>query len=162
MRLKAQLAHLEQENKSLSISRWFGCLNRNGLDKALAKLDLTDTWLLFLDVDYLKALNNRLGKPQAGALIKACIKPRSGDIIGTFGQWFSGDEFAGVFWSKADAIGYAQRTQMRMHAYGISATFVILPTSYRVTPHVTLDYADALCNYVKQELKKRDLIIVLG
>lgn len=159
--LEAQLAQLEAKAARLEYNKGFGCLTRNGLDEALAALDTTNAWLLFLDIDRFKEINARYGKQGSNKLVNACIEGRDHDLIGTFGQWFSGDEFAGVFWSKAAALAYAARVQAKMHARGFSGTFIVLPATYRATPHITLNYADGVCSYLKEVLNKRDLILLI-
>ena len=162
--LEARVKVLEQlttnlihENKELATSAWFGCLTRNGLDQALKGLDISAAWFVFFDVDKLKSLNDKHGKAKASRLISECITPRAGDLLAVHGQWFSGDEFAAVLWSKHAAIGYAQRVQAEMHKRGFSATFAILCA--RDTAHTTLVLADQVCNFIKQEKHIRDVII---
>lgn len=160
--LEAQIAQLEAKAARLEYNSGFGCLTRKGLDEVLTTLDTTGAWLMFLDVDHFKQVNDKHTKLGANALIKECTEGRDGDLIGTFGQWFSGDEFAGVFWSKAVAVAYAQRVQQKMHDRGFSATFIILPANYRGTPLDTLNYADDVCNLaIKGKLNKRDLIVLI-
>ena len=148
----AQVKHLEAKIHRLSISLWFGVLTRQGLDEALADLDVTGLYLVFFDIDRLKQANDRYGKVKSSAYIKASIQPRANDILGEkeriIGQWFSGDEFVGIF-TESEVLGYAQRVQRTLHQYQMSATFIILPATHRVNVLRTIDYADAVCQMLK-------------
>src|SRR4051812_411795 len=87
------IAELHQKCQRLSISKSFGCLNRNGLDEAISDIDLTGFSLVYIDVDDLKLNNRKFGKPGVNTRTKEAIHMRRWyDVI--IGQWFSGDEFA--------------------------------------------------------------------
>lgn len=164
--LENRVKELEAVAERLRVSPWFGCLNRNGLDEALALINLDNAWFDYFDVDNLRGLNDLYGKPYASQLIFDSIPPRATDLIAyvsypTTGQWFSGDELVTVCWDKADAIGYAQRTQQRMHERNFSATHVILPALYKGSAHATLEYADNIVTHLKKKLNQRDCIVCI-
>lgn len=150
----ARIKQLEDKIHRLSVSLWFGVLTRQGLDEALKDLDVTGLQLVFFDIDRLKQANERYGKIKSSAYIKASIHPRANDILGEkeriVGQWFSGDEFIGLF-ADNEAIGYAQRVQRTLHSYAMSATFIILPATHRVNVVQTIEYADGVCQLLKSK-----------
>lgn len=106
----------------LSISKWFGCLNSNGLNEAISHLDLTDLCLVYFDVDNLKQANERWGKPESSRRIATAIKLRETDIV--YGQYFSGDEFM-AFVTKDQALGLVLRLRKNFAAVEMSATYII-------------------------------------
>ncbi len=164
--LQARIVELTAIVDRLRMSVWFGCLNRNGLNEALKTLTLDTVWFDYFDVDNLRGMNDLYGKPRSSQMIAECIQPRTTDVLAfakqpTTGQWFSGDEFVTVCWSRQDAIGYAQRVQGLMHDHGFSATHVVLPALYKGTISATLEYADAVITYLKKKKDQRDCIVVI-
>jgi len=159
---EARIRQLEIDNYLLSISPVFGVLTRPALELLLRHTDLTDLWVCFCDIDAMKAANSRYGKPMVNSFIRRAIKPRAHDIIGEHktpivGQWFSGDEFVGVF-TASDALGYAQRVQLTLYEVGMSATFVLAPTNYLSTVFTTIAFCDNAVQAAKS-LNHRALII---
>lgn len=118
------LHQLQAKCERLSISRWFGCLNRNGLDEAITGMDFGGLALVYLDVDDLKKANERWGKAQSSARIAQAIKMRSNDLV--YGQWFSGDEFA-AFVPIDSAYDFAMRWQANFKAADMSVTICVAP-----------------------------------
>lgn len=130
----------------LSISKWFGCLNSNGLNEAISHLDLTDLCLVYFDVDNLKQANEKWGKPESSRRIAAAIQLRETDIV--YGQYFSGDEFM-AFVRKDQALGLVLRLRKNFAAVEMSATYVIAENLNNFDIDVFGDQCDAFVAVLK-------------
>lgn len=130
----------------LSISKWFGCLNSNGLNERLRTLDLTDMALVYFDVDNLKWANEKWGKPESSRRIAQAIKLRETDVV--YGQYFSGDEFM-AFVQKDQALGLVLRLRKNFAAVEMSATYVIVETLENFDIDVTGDQCDEFVTVMK-------------
>lgn len=133
----------------LSISKWFGCLNSNGLNERLRTLDLTDLCLVYFDVDNLKQANEKWGKPESSRRIAQAINlssKRKTDIV--YGQYFSGDEFM-AFVRKDQALGLVARLRKNFTAVEMSATYVIAENLENFDIDVFGDQCDAFVTVLK-------------
>lgn len=140
------LHQLQAKCERLSISRWFGCLNRNGLDEAITGMDFGGLALVYLDVDDLKKANERWGKPNASARIAQAIKMRSNDLV--YGQWFSGDEFA-AFVPIDSAYDFAMRWQANFKRVEMRVSICIAP----ITANASVDRLADQCDDRLTQLK---------
>lgn len=144
------LYQLQAKCERLSISRWFGCLNRNGLDEAISGMDFAGLSLVYIDVDDLKLANNRWGKVESSARIAKAIKMRRSDVV--FGQWFSGDEFA-AFVPNDVAYSFAMHWQQNFKAVDMSISVCIAPILLGVSIERLADQCDERLTFVKQYAK---------
>jgi len=144
------LETLHAKCQRLSVSNWFGCLNRNGLDEAIAELEFDGLCLVFADVDNLKQANERWGKVSSSARIAQAIKMREVDIV--FGQWFSGDEFA-AFVPVETAYEFAMHWQSNFKAVDMSISICIAPIPPGVTIESLANQCDERLTNVKQLAK---------
>jgi predicted signal transduction protein with EAL and GGDEF domain len=150
------LYQLQEKCKRLEVSRWFGCLNRNGLDEAIAGMDFNGLALVYADVDDLKTANEKWGKAQSSARIAQAIKMRGSDIV--FGQWFSGDEFA-AFVPVDHAYAFALRLQQNFKKVGMGVSICIAPITENASIEALADQCDERLTAVKKFTK--GLIIFL-
>ena len=147
------LESLHAKCQRLSVSNWFGCLNRNGLDEALAELNLDGLAMVYGDADDLKLANLKWGKVNASARIAQAIKKtirRAIDII--FGQWFSGDEFC-AFVPVETAYAFAQHWQSNFKAVDMSISICIAPIRASVSIEILANQCDERLTEVKQLTK---------
>lgn len=140
------LETLSAKCQRLETSRWFGCLTRNGLDEAIAELDLTGLCLVYWDVDDLKRANETWGKPESSSRIANAIKMRDTDVI--CGQYFSGDEFM-AFIPAHEVLGFVRRLRMNFSAVDMSATYVIAENLENFDIDVLGDQCDAFVTLLK-------------
>ena len=164
--LTARINDLEAKIRYLSISPAFGCLTRPALNLLLLSMDTSDLYACYFDIDHMGEHNKVHGKPRLNAIITHVIKPRHNDIVAegrspmVVAQWFSGDEFVGIF-ARHDALGYAQRCQRGFHRYQMSATFVLTPLNYQPSAIASIEYADDTATVAKRH-NRRNCIIRLG
>jgi predicted signal transduction protein with EAL and GGDEF domain len=144
------LHQLQAKCERLSVSRWFGCLNRNGLDEAIAGMDFGGLALVYADVDDLKTANERWGKAQSSARIAQALKMRSNDIL--FGQWFSGDEFA-AFVPVDEAYAFALRLQENFKKVSMGVSICIAPITENTSIECLADQCDDRLTAVKKMSK---------
>ncbi len=150
------LYQLQAKCQRLSVSRWFGCLNRNGLDEAIYGMDFGGLALVYIDVDDLKLANNQWGKIDSSARIAQAIKMRGTDVV--FGQWFSGDEFA-AFVPVDYAYAFAMHWQANFKSVDMSISVCIAPIVLGVSIERLADQCDERLTEVKKFAK--GLIIYL-
>lgn len=160
-----RIAELERIVDRLSISPWFNCLTRVALNEVLTTIDVNHLWLCYFDVDKLKYANEKWGKIVASQNIAQAIKPRAYDILGEHrvpivGQWFSGDEFVALL-PQVDVLGYANRVQRGLHRYQMSATFVLLPSSHKLTVFDSINYAENVIKLLKGK-NLRNLVVEIS
>jgi len=141
------LESLHAKCQRLSYSNWFGCLNRNGLDEALAELSLDGLAMVYGDADDLKLANLKWGKPNASARIAQAIKMRETDVI--CGQWFSGDEFC-AFVPVETAYAFAQHWQSNFRVVEMSISICIAPIRVGISIETLANQCDDRLTNVKK------------
>jgi len=119
--LQAQIEELRNENNTLKHDNAFGILTRGGLEIEYRKLT-GDQYAVFIDLDGIHALNEKLGSYEAvDALVRNAFASRRDDLVLTIaGKWKSGDEI--LFIVKADPDGFIARLHSDLAANGLSAT----------------------------------------
>lgn len=110
--------------RKLAINPNFGCLTRNALDIMLEDFDWRDMAIVYLDIDNLKAANDRWGKEEVNRRIRESIEFRATD----FSNYFSGDEIVAIV-PVNDCLGLVQRVQRELNSRDMSATILILTNS---------------------------------
>ena len=144
------LESLHAKCQRLSVSNWFGCLNRNGLDEAIAELNFDGLCLVYGDVDDLKLANLKWGKVNSSARIAQAIKMRETDVI--CGQWFSGDEFC-AFVPVETAYAFAQHWQSNFRSVDMSISICIAPIISGISIETLANQCDDRLTEVKQLTK---------
>ncbi|HUH31849.1 MAG TPA: diguanylate cyclase [Rhodanobacter sp.] len=138
-----------------------GVFNRRAWNEragaALATLDKGPTALLFLDLDYFKALNDRLGHHSGDRALIAVAKTlkaelRPADLLGRYG----GEEFVALLaaTTTAQAIDVAMRLCRRVHRLDIAAggDGTMLTASIGIAIHQPSDSLEALVERADQAM----------
>jgi GGDEF domain-containing protein len=155
--LRRDLAAAEQKIAERSMSPWFGCLNRNGLDAALVSADLTGMAVVYWDLDSLKACNDLWGKSTSSQKVASALSEmRKDDVI--VGQWFSGDEFLALV-PFSDAMGFAQRMLHALQHQEMSATFVITPLFTGIDLFQIGEDSDEMVNKAKKNGNRGSIVL---
>ena len=162
--LEAKIAELERKIGHYQRSSAFGCYTRAALEiDILPTFDTTGLTLVFLDIDHLKALNDRYGKAVRKNADQLCVNERisaafaamrSADVL--IGQWFSGDEFIALV-PDIDASGFASRLRFELGLYAITATFVIAPIWHTQPLIETINAADNTASWYKAQDKRNSI-----
>jgi len=118
--LQARIDELETENNTLKYDAGFGILTRGGLEIEARKLT-GDLYAVFVDLDGIHALNEKLGSYEAvDALVRKAFSMRRDDLVlAISGKWKSGDEV--LFIVRADPDGFIARLHSDLAANGLSA-----------------------------------------
>lgn len=124
-----RIAHLETLTSRLAWNNDFGCYNRNGFEHLKwPEIQASARWIVYLDIDGMKGLNDELGKHEVNARIRQALGAlRSTDNVFA-GQFYSGDEFAVVICeaedgSVGDPKGLIERLAAEFQKVGIKATY---------------------------------------
>lgn len=138
-----------------------GVFNRRAWNErasaALATLDKGPTALLFLDLDYFKTLNDRLGHHSGDRALIAVAKTlkaelRPADLLGRYG----GEEFVALLdaTTTAQAIDVATRLCRRVHRLDIAAGSdgTMLTASIGIAIHQPTDSLEALVERADQAM----------
>ena len=114
--------------KLLQWNEQLGCYTRPGFEHIVWR-EVSDvaTWLIFFDVDNMKALNSNGSWDKTSDLIKSCVHLRSTDFVCAVGQVLSGDEFVVAITERtgefSDPLKLCERIQGNFKAHNASATF---------------------------------------
>lgn len=113
----------------LSHDAAFDILTRSGLEHLCwPKIVKEASYIIFIDIDHMHELNERLGYEKVNEIIRASIHGR--DVVKKerraldIGRWFSGDEIV-IIIRDGDPVKYAKSLLREMHRNGISGTFGI-------------------------------------
>jgi GGDEF domain-containing protein len=130
------IAQQQQLIYRLAWDEAFGCHTRAGFEHVIwPEIQGRARWLVFFDIDYMKALNDKAGgyHPVDEMIKRALAVVRCSDYVA--GRWMSGDEIL-VAITEADnrnvldrsvPEGMVQRLQEALAVQGMSATFAIVP-----------------------------------
>lgn len=118
-------AQLLAELEELKNDKAFGILTRPAFEIEHRKVD-NAVAVIFLDLDNIHALNDKLGHECVNDMIKKAINIRHDDLM-LSGRWYSGDELA--FIVKGSPQGVADRLLESLTQNGLSATIAFAPIS---------------------------------
>lgn len=135
--LEELVNELQKQNEELAWNDRFGCWSRQGFEKRIwSAIADKATWIIFMDVDNMHALNDKHTHAGVNALIKSCLATlRKTDYVA--GQWESGDEFAicivedGSHEKVAPRL-LCERLRADFLAKGLPATFGIAQVTSRI------------------------------
>lgn len=118
--LQAQIDQLKTENNTLKHDSAFGILTRGGLEIEARKLT-GELYAIFIDLDGIHALNEKLGSYEAvDALVRKAFSMRRADLVlAIAGKWKSGDEV--LFIVRGDPDGFIARLHSDLAANDLSA-----------------------------------------
>ena len=122
-----RLHALEAEIAALETDAAYGIASRPGLDRHWQRRQSQSQGheVVFMDLDGLHALNERLGYGEVDRRIRTALALREGDTY-FIARWYSGDEIV-LLVPKGDAAGAAARIQTRLQGVGLSATYGTAP-----------------------------------
>jgi GGDEF domain-containing protein len=120
--LEAKLQHRDETIERLSLDPAYGISTRAALDIRLPLLSDRARFLVFLDIDYLHDLNQKLpGKhDEANQKISRALHVRSEDVL-IRARWYSGDEIVIIL--SGDPELFIERLKESFAREGMSATF---------------------------------------
>lgn len=113
-----QIAQLQAELAELKYDKAFGILTRPAVAIEYRK-NVSGGYVIFLDLDEIHELNDRLGYAQVDRLIKRALKIRSTDLR-LAGRWASGDEL--FFYIQGNPVEFCKRLLTNLSKFGLSGT----------------------------------------
>jgi GGDEF domain-containing protein len=118
--LQEQVRKLEGIIEKLSTDPSYGIVTRSALELELPTVSDRARFLIFLDIDGLHDLNERIGHDESNARIRRALHVRAGDVL-IRGKWYSGDEIVFIL-PACDPEGFLSRLQEGFAAEGLSFT----------------------------------------
>jgi GGDEF domain-containing protein len=125
-------AELLKELAELKQDKAFGILTRPALEIEHRKQTQAAA-VIFLDLDKIHNLNERIGHEAVNRKIKRAVNIRHDDLL-LSGRWYSGDEL--VFLVKGNAPAMAERILNSLKKQGLSATIATAPLTRQLTKAV--------------------------
>lgn len=153
---------VDQLHRQTVTDQLTGLLNRRGMEMELAaRLGVSETWVVYADLDGFKAVNDGLGH-RAGddVLIEIArrlgVVWRQGDAIARVG----GDEFVVLTHTEVAPSRLAECTEALTFEYGgftVSVSLGLARGAAGTEPRVLLDEADRAMYQIKRQRKQRSL-----